>query len=237
MVLSMFESYSGMGTVVEEFLFSNIVPENIAVVQEYLYSVSDRLRQLSLPSLILLAVVALMMLMIIEKILNKIWGIREPRHGFKRLLMYCAALTLGPLLVECSLAMSTWDFSMPLVSDVTQAIEILNYLSLLLCVAFVTLIYVTVLNCNVSFVNALLGGCTAGLLFELAKFPFALLVTNIDFTIIYGAFTSMPWLFIWIYLCWMIALLDAEFAKRLTVFTRGHEQQREEPVVQILHIL
>ena len=82
MVLSMFESYSGMGTVVEEFLFSNIVPENIAVVQEYLYSVSDRLRQLSLPSLILLAVVALMMLMIIEKILNKIWGIREPRLSF-----------------------------------------------------------------------------------------------------------------------------------------------------------
>ena len=74
MVLSMFESYSGMGTVVEEFLFSNIVPENIAVVQEYLYSVSDQVRQLSLPSLILLAVVALMMLMTIEKILNKIWG-------------------------------------------------------------------------------------------------------------------------------------------------------------------
>ena len=35
----------------------------------------------------------------------------------------------------------------------------------------------------------------------------------------------------------MIALLGAEFAKRLTVFTRGHEQQREEPLVQILHIL
>ena len=42
MVLSLFEAYSDVGRVVEEFLFSNIVPENIAVVQEYLHSVSDR---------------------------------------------------------------------------------------------------------------------------------------------------------------------------------------------------
>ena len=190
MVLSVFGAYSGVGRVVEEFLFSNIVPENIAVVQEYLHSVSDRARRLSLPSLILLVVVALMMPMTIEKILNKILGVREPRHSFKCFLRYCVVLTLGLLLVGCALAILTCDFSMPLVSDVTQAIEILNYLSLLIGVAFVTLIYVVVPSCYVPFVNALIGGRTAALLFELAKLPFALPVTNIDFANIYGCLCS-----------------------------------------------
>ena len=236
-VLSLFEAYSGVGQIVEEFLFSNIVPENIAVVQDYLHSFSNQARQLSLPSLILLAVVALMMLMTIEKTLNKIWRIREPRHGFQRLLMYWAVLTLGPLLVGCALAISTYVFSMPFVSNVTEATGILNYLPLLLGAAFFTLIYVAVPNCNVPFVNALMGGCFAALFFELAKLMFALLVTNTDFAVIYGAFAAVPLLLMWIYLCWVIALLGAEFVKVLTVFPRGGEQLRDAPLVQILHIL
>tara|TARA_B100000029_G_C16898270_1_gene713035 strand:- start:268 stop:534 length:267 start_codon:yes stop_codon:yes gene_type:complete len=88
-------------------LFSYIVLENIAAVQKYQQSVSDQVRQLSLPSLILLAVLALVMFITIEKTLNESWRVSEPRQDFNRLLMYWAVLALGSLPSRCSLAIST----------------------------------------------------------------------------------------------------------------------------------
>ena len=77
-MLSLFEIYSGGGTSCRGVLFSYIVLENIAAVQKYLQSVSDQVRQLSLSSLILLAVLALVMFITIEKTLNESWRVSEP---------------------------------------------------------------------------------------------------------------------------------------------------------------
>lgn len=236
-VFSMFEAFAGVGLTVEEFLFSNIVPENISVVQEYLRSFSDQARQLSLPSLALLAVTALLMLVTIEKTLNEIWRVKEPRHGFQRLLMYWAVLTLGPILGGCALAISTYVFSMPLISNVTTSSGFLLVLPMFLGAAFFTLIYVAVPNCRIPIGHAVIGGCSAAVAFELAKFLFGVLVANTDFAVIYGTFAAVPLLLLWIYLCWIIVLLGAEFVKALTVCPRGSDQTKGEPLVQVLHIL
>ena len=233
----MFEAFSGLGHTVEEFLFNNIVPENISVVQEYLRSFSDQARQLSLPSLALLAVTALLMLVTIEKTLNEIWRVKEPRHGFQRLLMYWAVLTLGPILGGCALAISTYVFSMPLISDVTTSSGFLLFLPMLLGATFFTLIYVAVPNCRIPLGHAVIGGCSAAVLFEMAKFLFGILVANTDFAVIYGTFAAVPLLLLWIYLCWIIVLLGAEFVKALTVCPRRSDHAKGEPLVQVLHIL
>ena len=236
-VFSMFEAFAGLGHAVEEFLFNNIVPENISVVQEYLRGFSDQARKLSLPSLALLAVTALLMLVTIEKTLNEIWRVKEPRHGFQRLLMYWAVLTLGPLLGGCALAISTYVFSMPLISHVTTSSGFLLFLPMLLGASFFTLIYVAVPNCRIPFGHAVIGGCCAAVAFEMAKFLFGVLVANTDFAVIYGTFAAVPLLLLWIYLCWIIVLLGAEFVKALTVCPMRSDQARGEPLVQVLHIL
>lgn len=236
-VFSMFEAFADVGHTVEEFLFNNIVPENISVVQEYLRGFSDQARQLSLPSLALLAVTALLMLVTIEKTLNEIWRVKEPRHGFQRLLMYWAVLTLGPLLGGCALAISTYVFSMPLISDVTTSSGFLLFLPMLLGAACFTLIYVAVPNCRIPLGHAVIGGCSAALAFEMAKFLFGILVANTNFAVIYGTFAVVPLLLLWIYLCWIIVLLGAEFVKALTVCPRRSDEKKGEPLVQVLHIL
>jgi membrane protein len=236
-VFSMFEAFSGLGTVVEEFLFTNIVPENIATVQEYLRSFSNQARQLSLPSVILLASTAVLMLSTIEKTLNEIWRVREPRHGFQRLWMYWAVLTLGPLMVGCGLAISTYIFSMPLISDVTEFTGFLTFIPWILSIALFTLIYVAVPNCAVSLKFAFAGGVAASIVFELAKVLFGILMAKSDFAIIYGTFAAVPLLLVWIYLCWMILLIGAEFVKLLSVYPRAGEAASGEPLFQVLRIL
>ena len=53
-VLSAFDSFGGMGRTVEDFIFTNIVPENVAVVQDYLRSFSEQAQNLSIVSLVFL---------------------------------------------------------------------------------------------------------------------------------------------------------------------------------------
>ena len=101
-VISAFDAFHGMGVEVENFIFNNVVPENVATVQEYIHSFSDQARNLSIPSGVFLAVTVFTMLFTIERTFNEIWRIKEPRRGFDRLLMYWAVLTLWPLLVSAS---------------------------------------------------------------------------------------------------------------------------------------
>jgi membrane protein len=74
----------------------------------------------------------------------------------------------------------------------------------------------------------LVGGVVAGIAFELMKKVFALYVTHFPtYTLVYGAFASVPLFLIWIYLSWLVVLSGAVIAAALPYWNTAIRQGGE----------
>ena len=236
-IFNAFEAFSSLSSMVEGFVFDNVVPENVVVLQDYLRDFSTQARNLGAPSLIFLGVTAFLMLFTIERTFNEIWRVREPRHGFQRFLMYWAVLSLGPILVGVGFAISTYIMSLPLITGMTDYTGALRYVPILLSASMFTLMYVAVPNCAVSFKHAVVGGIIVAVAFEMAKYLFGFVMSRSSFELIYGAFAAVPLFLLWIYISWTIILMGAELVKGLGVFRPDGGVTLEAPLFQMVIIL
>jgi membrane protein len=81
---------------------------------------------------------------------------------------------------------------------------------LLLTVEAFALLYFAVPGTAVEPSHALVGGVVAGALFELMKRGFAIYVSHVPtYTMVYGAFATVPLFLLWIYLSWVVTALGA----------------------------
>lgn len=235
-VLEAFEAFSGVGDVLQDFVFDNVVPESVSVVQEYIQQFSSQAMSLSGPSLIVVGITAFLMMHTIEKSFNDIWRIREPRQGFQRILMYWAILTLGPVLMFLGLASTTYLFSLPIITGV-GASKLFGVVPLVLSTVFFTLMYVAVPNCQVPLRHGVIAAAVVAVGFELVKHLFGSVMAMTDFAVIYGTYAAVPLFLIWLYVSWTIVLFGAELNKNMGLFRSQRSPQMEPPLVQILIIL
>lgn len=215
-----FEQWSGL---IQEFIFTNFVPAAGEVVQEYVTQFADKATQLTAAGVVLLVFIAVMLMWNVERTLNRIWRVTTPRRLVNRFMVYWSALSLGPLLIGASLAISSYLVSLPMVSDAASTLgvrgRLIHVAPFVASLAAFTLLYLMVPNRSVRPRNALAGGLLAALLFELAKRGFAFYVTNFPaYEQIYGTLATVPIFLIWVYVSWVVILLGASFAASLDMF-------------------
>jgi membrane protein len=215
MVLTAFDAFQGLLQEFEAFVFSNIVPESVGVVQSYLAQFSEQAKQLSIPSAVILGASAIWMLFTVEQSFNTIWRVERARRGLQRLLTYWAILTLAPLLIAATLGVTTYILSLPLISDVSDSPITLWALPVIFNCGMLTTAFCLIPNTKVLVKHALFGGLLASLLAEVAKWVFSSLIMAAPFQVIYGAFATLPILLLWIYLSWAIVLVGAELTRTL----------------------
>jgi membrane protein len=142
-------------------------------------------------------------------------------------------LTLGPVLIGSSIAVTSYLVSLAVFSD--SAISgilptLLRGLPFFLSVCAFFIIYTVVPNTFVRMQHALSGAIVAATLFELTKKAFAFYVTKFpSYEAIYGALAAIPLLFLWIYLAWCVVLLGAELTAALGDFEPQHSFDGDEP--------
>jgi membrane protein len=163
-------------------------------------------------------------------VLNTIWRSKNKRPMVFSFAVYWMVLTLGPLLVGASMAISSYLLSLNWLAQtgVNRLLDqLLQVFPLILsCVSF-WLLYSVVPTVRVPPKDALIGALVAGVLFELGKKAFAFYVTMFpSYQLIYGVLAVIPILFIWVYWSWCIVLLGAEITVTLSEY-RVYRQEQE----------
>lgn len=214
---------------IQGFLFENFMPASGEVLKVYLEEFSSKASKLSGAGFAFLIVVALMMMANIDRAFNTIWRVRRKRSPLSMFMVYWAILSLGPLLIGGSVAVTSYLVSFPVFSDAAATFgrQLLVLTPLLASMAAFSLLYLIVPNRRVPLRHAVAGGLLAALLFEMAKRGFAFYLTQFPtYEAIYGALAIIPIFLVWVYLSWVVTLLGAEFSYCLGIFasTRKHHQ-------------
>jgi membrane protein len=207
----------------QEFVFQNFLPDarGIETIAEQVKSFTENAGRLTAIGLGFFVVTAVMLMMTIDEALNRIFRVQRLRPLLLQVLIYWAVITLGPVLIGGSLSATTFAVGASLgklrLDVVAEAV--LGVLPFVFTCAALTLLYAVVPYRYVQLRHALIGGILAGIAFELAKRGFALYLTRFPtYTLIYGAFATIPIFLIWVYVSWVVVLAGATLTAMLPAY-------------------
>ena len=221
-----FPMFAQMEAQLQRWLVESLIPSSIASqVLGYITQFASKASRLGLAGLSFLLVTALALILTMDRTLNNIWRVRELRPLGQRVLIYWTAITLGPLLLSASLALtsSVVAASRSAMGEVPYLIRLaFDSLEFALLGAGVTAMFRYVPNTFVRWRDALAGGIFVALGMEVAKKVLALYLLAVPtYSNIYGTFATLPILLIWIYVAWVIVLLGAVVAAYLPSLLAG----------------
>jgi membrane protein len=212
-----FPMFARFQAALEQYLLQGLVPQNIAKpVLSALTQFAAQASQLGGAGLVLLLIAALVMVFTIDRTLNAIWRVRRPRPFAQRVLVYWAALTLGPLVLGVSLSLTSYAISASrgLVEAMPGGVSLLLHgIEFGLLAIGMAGLYRYVPNTHVRWHHAWAGALFVAIGFEVAKRALAWYVAQVPtYSVVYGAFATLPILLLWIYVVWVIVLLGAVIA-------------------------
>lgn len=223
-----FPIFSSFQESLQFFLAEHLMPAQLnSQIFNYLNQFASKAKGLTTIGMILLFLTAVMTMMTIESAFNVIWRVRKARPFAQRVLVYWAIITLGPILIGVSLSISSYLFTQSMALTATQHLPApiewaLTGAALPLTALAFTILYVYLPNCRVEWRDAVIGGVTAAIAFELGKRGFGYYVRRIPtYTAVYGAFAAVPLFLLWMYLCWFITLAGAMIASALPAIRIG----------------
>ena len=213
-VVTAFPIFDQFQTVLQRWLVESLIPESISrQVLGYLTQFTTKASRLGSFGFAALMLSAVALMLTIDRSLNTIWRVRQQRAWGQRLLLYWAALTLGPLLVAAGLltmaSVITWSggslrYQGP---GVKMALGMLEFLLLW---GGISALYRLVPNTYVAWRPVLVGSFVTALVLEGARSVLAWYLASMPtFSLIYGTFATVPILLVWIYTAWVVVLFGA----------------------------
>ena len=226
-VFSAFPVFGKFQDTIQRWLVDSLVPESIArQVLGYLTQFSRKASRLGSVGLVAVLFSAVALMVTIERTLGQIWRVERQRPLQQRLILYWSAITLGPLLVGASVAITSYVVTASrgvvdvLPGGLRWLLDSFEFVLLVLCISG---LYFYVPNARVRWRHALTAGLMTALGIELGKKVLTGYLAEMPtYSAIYGAFAAVPILLVWIYMAWLIVLLGAVVASSLPELGRHH---------------
>ena len=225
-VFTAFPMFSKLQAALEAWLVKSLIPDTISrPVLGYLTQFSGQASKLGTAGLAVLVVTAIALILTVDRTLNSIWRVRKPRPLAQRVLIYWAAITLGPLVLAASLAVTSYvvSASSGLVGAMPMSVRfVLDLAQFCLVAGGMAALYRYVPNTYVKWTHAWMGGLFVAAGLEIAKKLVSIYLSAVPtYSMVYGAFAALPILLVWIYVSWVIVLLGAAIAAYLPSLLAG----------------
>ena len=163
----------------------------------------------------------------LEMTMNSIWGVRKDRTLGRRFTDYLAVIVVVPILLGTALSLGAsmasdpilgWLLGLPTFASL-YSVGLAHAPKLFLLMGF-TFIYWFFPNTKVRFPAAFFAGILATILFLIAQSAYLGMSIGVaKYSALFGGFAALPLLFVWLYICWAIVLLGAEFSFALQNLT------------------
>ncbi|MCB2071016.1 MAG: YihY family inner membrane protein, partial [Ottowia sp.] len=182
-VFTAFPIFAKFREALESWLVNSLIPPSISAnVLDYMTQFATKASELGAVGLVVLFVTALSLVLTIDHTLNDIWRVTTHRPLGQRILVYWAALTLGPLVLGGSLAITSYVLTasrgwLPNIGG--GANLALNTTQFLLMTFGVTLLYRFVPNTPVKWRHALAGGLFVAVCLGVAKWGLGLYLSRV----------------------------------------------------------
>jgi membrane protein len=250
-MLAVFTAFPMFGTFqagLEKYFLQTLVPPGIAKpVLGALTMFAAKASRLGAAGLIALGFTAMALMLTIDRTLNGIWRVKKPRPIAQRVLIYWAAVTLGPLILGASLTLMSYAISVSsgmapqMNGGVSFSLSLVEFVAL---AAAMSGLYHYVPNTAVAWHHAIAGGVFVSTGLEVARRSLGWYLTHMtSYSNVYGAFATVPIFLLWIYLAWVVVLLGAVIAAyapslKLKLVHHGHVPgQRFALALEIVHRL
>ena len=225
-IFTAFPMFAKLQGTLQVWLVESLIPDNIArQVLGYLTQFTRQASRLGVAGLAVLVVTAIALVLTIDRTLNSIWRVRKPRPFGQRVLIYWAAVTLGPLLLAASLAATS--YLLPFVRNGAAAPAALlqflvDTLEFVCLAGSLAALYHYMPNTFVKWAHAWVGGGFVAVGIAAAKKLLTVYLGLVPtYSAVYGAFATLPILLVWIYLAWIIVLMGAVITAYLPSLLAG----------------
>lgn len=232
MIMSAFPAFAEVRGEFEAFIFRNFLPHAGDVVEQYMTEFVGNASGMGAASIFTLLIVALLLISNIDKTFNHLWKTQMERPLIYTFAIYWMVITLGPLLIGLSIAVSSYLSGLATFADDytpglgTAALKLVPWAA---TIGAFLILYMIVPNRPVKAKYAFLGALFAAILFEFTKKGFALYISSFpSYEVIYGALSVIPILFVWVYLSWIVVLMGAVFTYSITMTVERIEIAQQE---------
>jgi len=213
-VFTAFPIFSKLQVALQGWLVTSLVPDSISrQVLGYLNQFAAKASGLGVAGFSIVMVTALALILTIDRTLNDIWRVQRLRPLGQRVLIYWAGITLGPLLMGASLALTSYVMSASggLVKRLPDGVQLLfDSIQFVVLAGGMAALYHYVPNTPVKWRHAWAGGLFVSVCIELAKKVLSIYLSTVPtYSVVYGTFATLPILLVWIYVAWVIVLLGA----------------------------
>lgn len=193
---------------------ANIAPILLEWVERYLATARDGLF-VGIGLVVLIWAVYAFFNML-ENSFNSIWNVKKTRSFGRRMTNYVMTLLLVPILVVVTSGISIFLNSTEVLSSVLQSVEplrkfMLRFIPFVATSAVFTWIFIAIPSTKVKFSSAIIPGVLMGFFYQVVQaLSMYLVVLFTRMSIVYGAFSAIPLVLIWLNItCWLLLIGSA----------------------------